>query len=721
MQKKGVSTTLGCLVSSYYSLRETLKKFATVSKETDEVTRNIGNLKTCRWLKEQPRRFRQDLGVTDRTTVARGCMRLNKVILSFLLVCALAIPAVSLAQTYEVRLGKKKVLCGIVSDKPLVMVRVGKKMISMKQRIKELTRAHKKATNVARKAKLSRSLVTMKANIKKSQRACVSGRPTPTPVPTPHDNPGYLSLEPYQGPVTRETVRLLTERAGYGLSSKEEGVVSIALTQGLDPAVREFMRIKEEPAGLAARVRDRFDNVLGNGGAGGNQVADNRLTITNGYARAELDFAIHSENPFRSNLQHFFFGLWTLGAEVFSNANAQAPQTPLWWDYWTNVLYASALNPKIPEQILNMSRHPAMLIYLNNADNIKGNVNENFARELMELFSMGTHRIDRETNQTTENYIEFRDGDRTQGDIYRAARCLTGWRVSALVDGQGVLRWRSIYSAADHEECAATMFEGQPWQYTMTDDASLIQGIFDKHPAPRDFLAHELLRWFLTPNPPIELVRSLGDRIHASGYDLNEPLRVLLTSKAFYDPAYINTLPKTPHQVAVEFVRTNELFRTDGVASNAEGGVNIASLTGDLASAGNLYRMNYQTPLPTDVFFFRSSEWVSSSAQLEAANLFFNVLADSTTQGRAQWLPAKVLTTNEITADQVITNIAQKFGCGENLTPDMRRQLAYYLNNRLNGSTYTRTLYDNILASHRLDKGRYLAAFFAMQPCFRLK
>jgi uncharacterized protein (DUF1800 family) len=265
------------------------------------------------------------------------------------------------------------------------------------------------------------------------------------------------------------------------------------------------------------------------------------------------------------------------------------------------------------------------------------------------------------------------------------------------------------------------MYEGQPFAYSINDDASLVAGIFANHPAPRDYLAREILKWFLTPNPPIELVRALGDKIHAAGYDLTEPLHDLFVSKAFYDSAYINTLPKTPHQLAVEFIRTSELYRTDDVPLDREGGVNIAGLTGDASSAANLYRMNYQTPLPTDVFFFRSSEWFSSSAQLETANMFFNVISDTTTQARSSWLPAKILSADDITVDRVVTNVSERYGCSADFTADMRQQLTYYLNNSYNGTTYTRALYDNVLATHRSNKGRYLASFFAMQPCFRLK
>ncbi len=636
-------------------------------------------------------------------------MKLGILPLWFLFLSFFLYPFSSYSDVYEAPMGRRTILCSADSGTSVPVLRTAKGIITYRQQKKNLAKAVKKAKG-PKKVKAEKKYADFVKNMKSAQKAC---KKTPPPVNTPtppESQPDALSLAPFDGQVTKAHIRLFLERAGYGLSSREKNIVDIGLSQGLSAAIDEYTRVKPESDALNLRLRDRFDATLGNSASG--QVADHLITNTTGYRQADLDFAIHTANPYRSNLQHFFLGLWTIGSNVLSST-----QIPLWWDYWTNVLYKSALEPKLPDRLLEVSRHPFMLIYLDNNQNLAGNVNENYARELLELFSMAPERIDRSTNQATENYIEFRNGgDRTQGDIYRIARCLTGWRVSYLPDGQGINRYRSVYSSADHENCTATLFEGQPFAFTINDDESIVRGIFAHHPAPKDYIARELLKWYLTPNPPIELVRALGDEIHNAGYNLEEPLKKLFRSKAFYDPSYVNTLPKNPHQLVTEFARTMELYRTDNVPLNQEGGVNIANLIGAISGQGNLSRMGFDVARPPDVFYYPSRLWTTPDTLLDVANTLFNMISDTTSQGRTSWLPSKILPTGEAIESDVIKYVADELGCS--LNDNMISQMQYYVNNRFNGTTYTRTRYDNLVPEHQSSKGRYLASMTAMLPCF---
>lgn len=635
-------------------------------------------------------------------------MKLGISSLWFLFLSLFIYPHSSHSDVFEAPMGRKTVLCSTDSGASVPVLRTAKGIITYGDQKKALAKAVKKAKG-AKKVKAEKRYADFVKKMKPAQKACKNAQPPASPPPPPNVVPDAVSLAPYDGPVTKTHIRLFLERAGYGLSSRESNIVNIGLTQGLAAAVEEFTRVKPEPTGLDVRMRDRFDSTLGNSAT---QVADHLITNTTGYRAADLDFAINTNNPYRSNLQHFFLGLWTIGSNVLSTT-----QIPLWWDYWTNVLYKSALDPKLPDRLLEVSRHPFMLIYLDNNQNLAGNVNENYARELLELFSMAPERIDRTTNQETENYIEFRNGgDRTQGDIYRIARCLTGWRVSYLPDGQGINRWRSVYSSADHENCTSTLFEGQPFAFTINDDESIVRGIFANHPAPKDYIARELLKWYLTPQPPIELVRALGDEIQAAGFNLEEPLKKLFRSKAFYDATYVNTLPKNPHQLVTEFARTMELYRTDAVPANQEGGANIANLIGVISGQGNLSRMGFDVTRPPDVFYYPSRLWTSPDTLLDVANTMFNMINDTTSQARISWLPAKVLPTGDVIESDVIKYVADEMGCS--LNDNMVTQLQYFVNNRYNGTTYTRTRYDNLVPEHQSTKGRYLASMTGMLPCF---
>jgi hypothetical protein len=599
----------------------------------------------------------------------------------------------------------------------IAVVKSGTKYITYAAAIKRLEAQILKAATKKRSG-LVKTLNALRKAAKAAATACKAsgGKPstpptaTPTPPPPPPGEPtpvpDHLSLAPYTGVVTKDHARRLLESAAYGLSIREQGIFDLALTQGLPAAIAKLMEYKEEPADLMPRVTDRFDNTLGNLNT---QMRNN--FSTSGFDRAELDFAINSNNPYYVKLQHFFLSLWTAGADVLTQ-----DQLPLWWDYWTNVLYKSAREPDLIARLIEVGRSPLMLKYLDNNVNLKFQVNENYAREVMELFSMGSTRIDRATGQLTENYVEYREnGDRTKGDIYRIAECFTGWRLSALPDGMGVTQWRSVYSDADHQEGTRPIFEGTPWAFNATDDESVIRGIFANHPAPRDYIATQLLEWYLTPNPPIELVRALGDLIHADGYKLNITMPKLFASKAFYDSRYVNTVAKTSHTVAVEFIRTLNLHRAGSGALNLEAGVNIANLAGNSTQSGNLERVGFKVTVPTDVFYFRKDQWTNPSTLLETVNLLYGVLASTTEQQRIGWTAGTILPIGEAYADAVISSVAERMGCS--MPADARAQMAYYLNYRkTNATTFTRTLYDNLILAHQSDKARYLPAMIMSQP-----
>jgi uncharacterized protein (DUF1800 family) len=604
----------------------------------------------------------------------------------------------------------------------------GKKVLLVAEELK-LGRSQLKTAQIAKDkkkiAKYKKLVANLKLRLTDGKATCARGpgggsdpdasptpeaSPTPdaTPVPTPV--PDQFSLEQYAAAITRADIAYLVEKAGYGLSSKEEPLVSIASSQGLAAAVAEFMRIKPEPSSLAARVTDRFDVTLGNAST---QVRGN--FSTQGYRQAALDAAINTNNPFRENLRHFFLNLWTVGAEVLSNQRmANNPQIPLWWDYW-ELLGRIANNSSLPDNLIEVSRHPFMLIYLDNDQNLLGNVNENYARELMELFSVGTVRIDPATGQPVENYVEYREGgNRTLGDIYRIATRLTGWRVSPLVGGDGLLYWRSVYSEADHDPVARPIFEGTPHAFMAQSDEDVIRGIFANHPGAPEYIAREMLEWYLTPQPPIELVREFAKLIKAANFKLDGPLAALLGSKAFHHANYKNKLAKNSFQVAVEMARVLELARDDIGAQNLEVGVNIPAREADIV------RMGYATTNPPTVFFFPEATWTSAPTLIDTSNYVANLLADTTTIARlTSWSADKTLPVGEKTAIEVTRHVADRLGV--TLGGDQLDQIAYYMNNTFAGTTATRRLYDNTILAHRTGKGLPLYQILAMMPEFVLK
>ena len=171
-----------------------------------------------------------------------------------------------------------------------------------------------------------------------------------------------------------------------------------------------------------------------------------------------------------------------------------------------------------------VARDPAMVIYLDGASNRKGQPNENFAREVMELFTMG-------------------EGRYSERDIKEAARAFTGWSI----DG----------------ETGAFMFRPQAHdngEKTVLGKTGFIDGggvldILLAQPYTAEFIVGKLWREFVSAEPdPVEVKRIAGV-FRDSGYNVRSALRAMLLSDAFYAPPYRATLVKSPVELVVGTLR----------------------------------------------------------------------------------------------------------------------------------------------------------------------
>lgn len=155
-----------------------------------------------------------------------------------------------------------------------------------------------------------------------------------------------------------------------------------------------------------------------------------------------------------------------------------------------------------------ISRDPAMLLYLDSNSNVKGKPNENYAREVMELFSLGV-------------------GNYTEKDIREAARAFTGWQT----DGK-VYR----FNADEHDSDAKTVL-GQTGNWNGDD----IVRICLQQPACARFLVKKLYRYFIseTAEPPAALLEPLAEAFRKSDYDIAALVkRILVSRHLFSDYAY---------------------------------------------------------------------------------------------------------------------------------------------------------------------------------------
>ncbi|HEU4352927.1 MAG TPA: DUF1800 domain-containing protein [Burkholderiales bacterium] len=191
--------------------------------------------------------------------------------------------------------------------------------------------------------------------------------------------------------------------------------------------------------------------------------------------------------------------------------------------YRQNVLLRKHALGNFGELLHAVSRDPAMLIYLDSATNRRGQPNENFARELMELFTLG-------------------EGKYAEQDIKEAARAFTGWSLDL---DTGEFRFRP----RQHDDGVKTVLG----RTVRTGDEVL--DVLLAQPAIAEYVAARLWREFVSPQPqPDELTR-VAAAFRASGYDIRATMRALLLTPAFWAAENRGTLIKSPTDLVVGTLR----------------------------------------------------------------------------------------------------------------------------------------------------------------------
>jgi uncharacterized protein (DUF1800 family) len=178
-----------------------------------------------------------------------------------------------------------------------------------------------------------------------------------------------------------------------------------------------------------------------------------------------------------------------------------------------------------PDLTKAISRSPAMVLYLDLNGSQRRAPNENFARELFELFVLG-------------------EGNYTEADIKEAARAFTGYRAQVLFGG-------FRYVPNQHDGGAKTIF-GQTGNFTGDDVIDLAY----QQNAASTFLPGEMTKFYLSDSPlPAEYLHPLGEKWRTSGYDLRMLVSHFFGSRLFFDPAFRGNYIKSPVQFYLGLVQ----------------------------------------------------------------------------------------------------------------------------------------------------------------------
>ncbi len=165
--------------------------------------------------------------------------------------------------------------------------------------------------------------------------------------------------------------------------------------------------------------------------------------------------------------------------------------------------------------LLGASAHsPAMLFYLDNFYNQASAPNENYARELMELHTLGV------------------DGGYTEQDVKEVARCFTGWSMRFPGDAGGAYG-SYVFSAALHDNNAKSVLGNAIAAGGGQDDGNRVLDILATHPSTARFIATKLCRRFITDDPDAATVATVAAAFTASNGDIKATLRALFGTPAF--------------------------------------------------------------------------------------------------------------------------------------------------------------------------------------------
>ncbi|RKN22075.1 DUF1800 domain-containing protein [Micromonospora musae] len=279
---------------------------------------------------------------------------------------------------------------------------------------------------------------------------------------------------------------------------------------------------------------------------------------------------ITSGHPLREKVALFWHGLF---ATAFKDGNAGVDQAAQFAMFRRHGLGSFA------DLLVRLSLDPAMLVWLDNQLSAADRVNENFGRELLELFSMGRGSYDEQ-------------------DVHASALAFTGWSVrpgpSAFHLGARPMWFH--YDAQRHH--------GSPQQMLGRDVANghdVVAAIMAQ-PATARYIATRLYLFFSEQSPHPETVAAMADTFTLTGGDIRAVLRTLFTSRRFLDPAVRRVQVKSPVELVVGLARTAQSWSVPD------------HRLGELVDAAALMGQRLLTPPNV-------AGWASGEAWLQGANL----------------------------------------------------------------------------------------------------
>jgi uncharacterized protein (DUF1800 family) len=398
------------------------------------------------------------------------------------------------------------------------------------------------------------------------------------------------ALWPSEGSLNERTAAHLLRRAGFGGTPDEIArFSSMPVTAAVEQLVKYPQTNAAPPTDLysAASTLDQY------GPRGLRQLQGmQRRDLNKDIVRQErgsllslqvwwLNRMLTSQAPLQEKMALYFHGHYTTAAVRKNVSPAMA--------YNQNQLFRQYALGNLRELTRNVAKDPAMLRYLDNDRNVASQPNENFARELMELFTLGV-----------DHYSE--------DDVRNSARAWTGWRFDRFTE-------QGTYEPQLHDNGSKT-FLGQTGNFTGDD----IVNIIFQQPQCAKFFAASLLNQFVYNDPEPELIESFANVIRKNDYNLAPVMSTLLQSRVFYSDRAYRALVKSPVEFVVGVYKTLGVPQLDGTV------LPVLKQSGQILFD------------PPNVAGWPGGEnWITSDTMIARQN-FLKRIANSQTLEQSSWL-----------------------------------------------------------------------------------
>jgi uncharacterized protein (DUF1800 family) len=377
----------------------------------------------------------------------------------------------------------------------------------------------------------------------------------------------------------------LFRRAAFGATNAQ---IEAAVKQSPAVVVKQIVRGDEDAGDIRQQSEELANSVLATG--------DPRQL-----AAWWVYVMLATKNPLLERMTLLWHGHFATSAEKVADANLMLEQNRLLRKY--------ALGD-FRQLVREISRDPAMLVYLDSATNRRAHPNENYARELMELFCLG-------------------EGNYSEKDVQELARCFTGWEIK-------LAKFR--FNRFQHDAGTKTVL-GKTDAFV---DGASIDWILEQPQAAR-FVVGKLYRQFICdePDPPGELIEPLAAELREHDWKIAAVVERILGSRLFFSPHAVGRKVQSPVDLAI------------GLLRSLEGTTNAHALAEDLQQNG--YGLFYP---PNVKGWDGGRSWINSSTILGRANMIARVVRDDKTRFGGGKLDEYFARTGANKPEQVVDTLA---------------------------------------------------------------